>query len=380
MSLNHGRHRASDGEEPSGVLPRHPGGPGRVRPPVPVEQPTTVFPAVRDDQQPTTIIPAVRSTEVWPPAPSPGRPSPGRPSAGPRPPRSPAARSGRTGSPRLEGLPDEPEPVAIDDPEDDPVGAGPEPGRRGERVVPLRPVRTDGGYRSVYSELTRTTVGSVIRGVLRGTGELLITFGLIVLLFAAYEVWGASALVDAHQNDLDQELAQDWDTAVVAPSTEASESPAPELPPPPGKAVARLYIPRLNKQWVVVEGVSPGDIRYAPGHYPKSAMPGQEGNFSVAGHRNRATFWRLDEVRDGDKIVVETRTKWFVYTVVKNHIVRPSQTEVVRAVPPGFKKGVTLLTLTTCNPKFDNYQRLIVHAQLKKATARAAGRPTELDG
>ncbi len=36
-------------------------------------------------------------------------------------------------------------------------------------------------------------------------------------------------------------------------------------------------------------------------------MPGQVGNFSVAGHRNRAIFWGLDELDNGDAIVVETR-------------------------------------------------------------------------
>jgi sortase A len=51
--------------------------------------------------------------------------------------------------------------------------------------------------------------------------------------------------------------------------------------------VARLTIPKLKKHWVVVEGVTPYDIRYAPGHYPDSAMPGEVGNFAVAGTARR---------------------------------------------------------------------------------------------
>jgi LPXTG-site transpeptidase (sortase) family protein len=240
-------------------------------------------------------------------------------------------------------------------------------------------VRTEAGYLSVHSELTRRTAGSVLRAGVRGVGELMITFGLVVLLFAAYEVWGKSAIVDAHQDDLDQQLAQEW-APPAGPTPSTSATAAAQLAPPPGKAVARLYIPRLKKHWVVVEGVDPGDIRYAPGHYPKTAMPGQVGNFSVAGHRNRATFWRLDELADGDAIVVETRTDWYVYTVARSRIVRPSQIEVVRRVPPGFARGDRLLTLTTCNPKFDNYQRLIIHAELARRQTRAAGRPAELGG
>jgi sortase (surface protein transpeptidase) len=63
--------------------------------------------------------------------------------------------------------------------------------------------------------------------------------------------------------------------------------------------------------------------------------------------------------------------------VAKSRIVLPTQVEVVRANPPGVTPG-KLLTLTTCNPKFDNYQRLIVHASWVREQPRSAGEPTEL--
>ncbi|SCG79551.1 LPXTG-site transpeptidase (sortase) family protein [Micromonospora echinaurantiaca] len=256
--------------------------------------------------------------------------------------------------------------------------------RRGERVVQLRPEQTGEGYRSVYSELTRPSLASRLRAGIRVTGEVLITFGLVVLLFAGYEVWGKSAIVDAHQNDLSQQLAQAWGPdgdPTVAPSASASPTAKPK-PPVQGKPIAGLYIPKLDKNWVVVEGVTQKDIRYAPGHYPTSAMPGQVGNFSVAGHRNRATFWRLDELHDGDAIVVEDKNTWYVYKVTRNHIVKPTQVEVVAPVPgkPGQKPTQRMLTLTTCNPKFDNYQRLIIHAELDRSQPKSAGRPAELGG
>ncbi|MET8122757.1 class E sortase [Micromonospora sp. NPDC005189] len=270
---------------------------------------------------------------------------------------------------------------------DEPTGgdnsAEPPQPRRGERVVQLRPHQTGEGYKSVYSELTRPSFGSRLRTGVRVTGEVLITFGLVVLLFAGYEVWGKSAIVDAHQNDLNNELAQAWgptDDPTVAPSAAGpSVKPA---PPVRGKPLAGLYIPKLDKNWVVVEGVTQQDIRYAPGHYPASALPGQVGNFSVAGHRNRATFWRLDELSDGDAIVVESKTDWYVYRVSQSRIVRPTQVEVVAPVPgePDKKPTKRMLTLTTCNPKFDNYQRLIIHAELDRTQPKSAGRPAELGG
>lgn len=132
----------------------------------------------------------------------------------------------------------------------------------------------------------------------------------------------------------------------------------------------------------MVEGVSQKDIRYAPGHYPNTARPGEIGNFAVAGHRNPATFWRLDEMARGDVIVVEDKDTWHVYRVTQNHIVAPTQVEVVAPVPnrPGVKPTRAMLTLTTCHPKYDNYQRLIVHAELVRSQPKSDGRPAELGG
>src|SRR5690606_41018820 len=103
--------------------------------------------------------------------------------------------------------------------------------------------------------------------------------------------------------------------------------------PPPGDAIARLYIPSIGQYWVVVEGVDLDDIRYAPGRYPGSAMPGQIGNFAIAGHRNPGTFWDLDKVQHGDAVVVETQDTWYIYTVTDNYVVEPTAVEVVAPVP-----------------------------------------------
>ncbi len=274
-----------------------------------------------------------------------------------------------------------PRPPRKDEPADgaDQPAEQPKP-RRGDRVVQLRAQQTDEGYKSVYSELTRPSVWSRVRTSLRFGGELLITFGLVVLLFAGYEIWGKSAIVDAHQGELSEQLAQAWGPEgdpTVAPSASPSSTPK---PPVQGKPIAGLYIPKFDKEWIVVEGVTQKDIRYAPGHYPESALPGQVGNFSVAGHRNRATFWRLDELRKGDPILVEGRDEWYVYQVTDNLIVKPSQVEVVAPVPgqPGQKPTKRMLTLTTCNPKFDNYERLIIHAELTRTQPKSEGRPAEL--
>ncbi|MEU7994637.1 class E sortase [Micromonospora sp. NPDC049060] len=358
-----------------------PGGERSVRPPVDRAAARDGRPA---GDAPTAFIPKVGASANGPSTPvspaGPGRDvDPGAtaliPAVSGRTPTAPAALVESTA---LMGA--VPRPPKTDEPEGSDTPAEQPRPRRGERVVQLRPEQTGEGYKSVYSELTRPSLGSRLRTGIRISGELLITFGLVVLLFAGYEVWGKSAIVDAHQNDLSQQLAQAWGPEgdpTVAPSASASTKPK---PPVQGKPIAGLYIPKLDKNWVVVEGVTQKDIRYAPGHYPSSALPGQVGNFSVAGHRNRATFWRLDELNDGDAIVVEGKTDWHVYKVTQSRIVKPTQVEVVAPVPgkPGQKPTRSMLTLTTCNPKFDNYQRLIIHAELARSQPKSAGRPAEL--
>jgi sortase A len=228
--------------------------------------------------------------------------------------------------------------------------------------------------------------GAIIRHAVRTVGELMITFGLILLLFSGYEIWGKSIIVDDHQRDMDAQLAQDWAQpggSSVDSSTVTGPGKAPAKPAAPTVVgIARMFIPRMNKHWVVAEGVAPADIRYAPGHYPGTAMPGQIGNFSVAGHRIPSIFWDLDQLKPGDAVVVQTKTTYYIYKVTVTEVVKPTAVEVVAPVPdhPGLSPTDAMLTLTTCNPKWDNYQRLIVHAQLARSQPVSKGAPAEIQG
>ncbi|HEX3732711.1 MAG TPA: class E sortase [Mycobacteriales bacterium] len=203
--------------------------------------------------------------------------------------------------------------------------------------------------------------------IIRISGEALITIGLIVMLFAGYEIYGKTWEINAAQGKLTNALDKKWNSALPDD-------------PIPGQGIARLHIPVLGKDWVVVEGTTLKDIRHAPGHYTGSAMPGELGNFSVAGHRTPAIFWDLDKLSNGDSIIVETKKNWYVYKVYSTQIVSPKQVGVVDPNPdhPGLAPTRKLLTLTTCNPKWDNYQRMIIHAELTGSTLKSRGSPPEL--
>ncbi len=85
------------------------------------------------------------------------------------------------------------------------------------------------------------------------------------------------------------------------------ESVAP-APPALGEGFARVHIPALDAAYAVVEGTRNEDLRAGPGHYVDTQMPGEPGNFALAGHRigTGAVFQHLDRLDACDAVVVET--------------------------------------------------------------------------
>jgi sortase A len=219
--------------------------------------------------------------------------------------------------------------------------------------------------------------------VLRTAGELLVTAGVILLLFVVYELKITDLQTAQSQRTLRSELQHQW----AAPAPVASAAAGPQLrAADPGQGLAVLRIPRFGAAYapVVVEGVSTHDLELGPGHYPGTALPGQVGNFVVSGHRTTYghPFTDLDQLRVGDPVVVETRDSWFTYSVTSTRVVPPTQTGVVLPVPdqPTATPTQRLLTFTTCNPKYSASTRLIVLATLTDTHPKADGLPTALAG
>lgn len=236
------------------------------------------------------------------------------------------------------------------------------------------------------------------RTLVRGTGQTLLTIGLVALLFAGYQLWVTDLLAAQEQNRLEEQIQDRWaeDPAVAVPVAPAPEgSPTPPAPPATidlavGEPFAVLHIPRLGEDYerVVVEGTAQAQLAQGPGHYLGTAMPGQQGNVGLAGHRvgRGSPFLDLDRLRPGDPIVVETADTWFVYRVLGGpgdqefsgdpsgipgrRIVRPTDVGVLSPTPGGPPGGPTtgaFLTLTTCHPKYSAEQRLVIHARLDGA-------------
>ena len=149
--------------------------------------------------------------------------------------------------------------------------------------------------------------------------------------------------------------------------TPGSEEILPLLYPESGEAVARIVIPAIEMDELVVEGTDVDALRKGPGHYSWTPMPGQPGNASIAGHRTTygAPFANIGNLRPNDKITVQTAQGEFVYEVIAQDsptkgylIVSPDRVDLLR------DRGNNLLTLTSCHPRFSNRQRIVVQARL----------------
>jgi sortase A len=219
---------------------------------------------------------------------------------------------------------------------------------------------------------------NAVRTAMRGIGQTLITFGVVILLFCAYELWFTNLYTNREQRQLRHSLGD-------VLSDQPPPLGTPEFPPLlNGHGIAVLRIPRLGQGYlkVIVQGTSVADLKKGPGHWTNSVLPGQVGNFVVSGHRTTygAPFNRLDEVKPGDAVVIETRTTWYVYRETSERKVSPNDIAVSYPVPDhlGQKPTQRLLTFTTCNPKYSASQRLILFATLELAQPKSAGPPAAL--
>lgn len=234
-----------------------------------------------------------------------------------------------------------------------------------------------------------------VRKLVRGFGELLLTLGLVVLLFVFYELVVTNWLSAIKQQQATAELNRQW------------QGPPEPLEVAPGEPFAKIFIPAFGPDYsyTVLQGTSQENLEVGPGHYIGTAMPGQPGNFALAGHRvgTGSPFLNLGELESCDALIIETARAWYVYKVLPLQgeaagwgsgkgatphcdgvrplpppyqdvpgrlIVDPSAREVLAPVPGKPQAQVpaaeqfALITLTTCHPKFSAQQRMIIHGVL----------------
>ena len=170
-------------------------------------------------------------------------------------------------------------------------------------------------------------------------GQSLVAIGALLLSFAGARYAHGALRQDAARRAWEASQAQSA-FSLASASVDAHRA---RVPGPIGSAVARLVIPAIGLDEIVMEGVGDEELNAGPGHLPGSVLPGQRGNSVISAHRDRH-FSRLGSVQVGDEIATETvfhqRLKW---VVIARRVVRASD-------PALFATADPTLTLTTCWP------------------------------
>lgn len=217
----------------------------------------------------------------------------------------------------------------------------------------------------------------VVSGIIGGFGEILLTVGVILLLFVAWQLWWTNIEADAVQKDALKDVTQEWQ------DHPAKKGAAPTHPIK-GKVWGVLYVPRFGENYAkpISEGT---DLKVLDtvgvGHYASTQMPGEDGNVAMAGHRQThgQVFWDMDKLKAGDKAYVQTAEGVWTYTFTSRSIVSPSESDVLLPVPGHPRKDPTFsqLTLTTCDPPFTTRMRMIVHMK-QSGSPEQGGVPDEI--
>ncbi|WP_354217328.1 MULTISPECIES: class E sortase [unclassified Arthrobacter] len=236
---------------------------------------------------------------------------------------------------------------------------------------------------------------SILRGTVQVFGELLITAGIILLLFVGWQLWWTNVESDAKQSAVIKDFAQQLGSAAppapsgtgLGASSEPVDHGTPAVATAPGHAgtIGIMYIPRFGNYYTrpIVQGTSSDVLdTLGLGHYANTAMPGAVGNFAVAGHRQThgAVLDNIHTLVPGDKVYVQTKDGYYVYVFRNNQIVMPSRTDVLEPVPtrPGVTPTESFLTMTSCNPRFGSEERIIAYAVLDSWRPASAGPPAEI--
>jgi sortase A len=185
-------------------------------------------------------------------------------------------------------------------------------------------------------------VSSTRTYILRGACYFFLAFGLLALGYAGF------VYADSH--------------AYQALETKKFEQVSPPSEPRilvAGDVIGEIQVPRLGLNVIVVEGDSSANLRRAVGHISNSALPGEWGNVTLAGHRD--TFFRpLRDIRVGDEIKFKTPERSFEYLVESIEVVAPDDIQVLET-----STGHDL-TFITCFPFYfvgPSPKRFVVRAR-----------------
>ena len=221
--------------------------------------------------------------------------------------------------------------------------------------------------------------GSRRRRVAFWVGVAMTLVGVLLLGWVGWQFWGTNWVAHREQREITSTLRTQWTEGGTRLQAKRVKK---------GQPSALVRIPRFGRSYVVpvLEGVSTDVLTRGFGHFADSADPGRVGNYALAAHRvtHGEPLRRMEELRPGDRVVVETVDATYVYrldTDPRRLVVPFTGVWVVQPLPrnpepggvqPAQRPGQRLITLTTCSEIFHTDNRMIAFGHLVR-TVRKAG-------
>ncbi len=175
-------------------------------------------------------------------------------------------------------------------------------------------------------------------------GKLLIGLGICTISSVVY--------INYTTSTANKEMIQQYKSAISDNEAKKDEYQI-------GDIIGVLNIPKIDIEVALKRGVSDEILDTAIGHFENTSMPGENGNFAVAGHRaytKNKFFSDLDKVEIGDEINILENEINHKYIVDSIEVVTPDRVDVVESKDMNKKE----ITLVTCTPKYVGSHRLIV--------------------
>jgi sortase A len=122
-----------------------------------------------------------------------------------------------------------------------------------------------------------------------------------------------------------------------------------------------LRIPAINVAQVIVQGDGWEQLKKGIGQHVGSVNPGQNGNLVLSGHDDiyGEVFRHLDQLKQGDEILIRTSQQEYIYLVDRWQIVNPTDLAALSSTQE------PTLTLISCYPYMVDNQRIVVVAHLQ---------------
>lgn len=191
--------------------------------------------------------------------------------------------------------------------------------------------------------------------LLTAFGVALILVGLGFVGYFGWQYFGTNIVSKQAQARVTTQLENNWGAEID------------------GDAIGLLRVPRFGEDFKVPinKTFSDKSLESGVGWWEEGAMPGEIGNFAVAGHRvtHGEPFRDFLNLRKGDLVEIETRTHFYTYKLRDNGTDRTVDFSVLwvlksNPIDRNFDATKPILSLMTCSELFHTRNRSVVFGDL----------------